>query len=425
MKSRSFFASSLLGVLVSPLFAQVVPGDIAMVSLIDYQFCVFDGSGTPTYYGLINTTGQGTTTNTNAIVWDPSNPQSFILGGEGFIGRVTITGPGTSTYSLITGGVGIISQLSFDANGQLIAIDSTLDQVIKVDPVSGAQIAVTSGTQPWGADLNAGAIDPATGEIFVGANNTLYRIAPGASTGTLLSTNWTTGSFAFCTGIAFDPNSSDLFVSILTADRIVRINRTTGAVTDMVPPKTIQSCNSIAVDQNGDVVVGGWENKLYRVSAIGGSSTLIGQATNQGFLATAVDVVKLVCDGSATKYGTGCPGTAFFTPSLDLSGCAEPNSNVTLEIKKGLGGSIANLFFGVAPAQIPLGAGCSLLVFPIIGAQIPLPLGGLGAGTGTLNLPAFIPGTLSGVSFTMQVFVLDAGAPLGASVSNGVQVVIP
>lgn len=422
---RPLFVLTAAASLAGALSAQVQVGDIAMVSLVDYQFCVFDGTGAPTYYGLSNTTGLGGTTNTNAIVWDPNNAQSFILGGEGFVGRVTITGPGTSTYSLISNSVGAVSQLSFDANGDLIVIDSTLDQVTRLNPITGALTPITFGTQPWGDELNAGAIDPATGEIFVGTNQALYRIAPGGSTGTLLSSNWSTGQYAFCTGITFDPNSTDLFVSILTADRIVRMNRNTGAINDLVPPHSIQSCNSIAVDDNGDVVVGGWQNKLYRVAAIGGTFNLIGQADNQGVLATAVDVVRTVCNGSVAQYGSGCPGTGFFVPSLDLDGCAEPNSNVTLEIKKGLGGSTALLFLGAAPSSIPIGGGCTLNVFPIIGPQLPLPLSGAGPGLGLLSIPAFIPGTLSGVSFTMQVFVLDPGATLGASASNGVQVTIP
>jgi hypothetical protein len=424
---RTRLSLSVVGSLVCATIAsaQVQPGDIAMVSLVDYQFCVFDGAGTPTYYGLSNTTGLGFSTNTNAIVWDPANSQSFILGGEGWIGRISITGPGTANYSLITNAVGIISQLSFDNAGKLIAIDSTTDEVLKVDPSTGAVTQLTVGPHPWGVELNAGAIDPATGEIFVGTNQALYRIAPGATTGTLLSSNWSTGQFAFCTGIAFDPNSSDLFVSILTADRIVRMNRTSGAITDLVPAKTIQSCNSIAVDDNGDVIVGGWQNKLYRIAIPGSSATLIGQASNQGVLATAVDVVKEVCDGTALPYGAGCPGSGFFTPVLALEGCPVAGSNVTLAIKKGLGGSFATLLFGLVPANVPVGGGCALLVAPLIGPQIVLPLAGFGPGTGTLDLPGFIPLGTSGVSFTMQVFVIDPSTTLGASASNGVQVVIP
>ncbi len=411
--------------LASTAAAQVVPGDIAMVSLFDSQFCIFDGSGIPTYYGLSNTTGLGFTTNTNAVLWDPSNGQSFYLGGEGFIGRVTITGPGSSTYVLVTNQIGIVSQLSFDANGKLVAIDSTSGQVVRVDPSNGAVTPITVGPQPWGLDLNAGAIDPATGDIFVGANQALYRIPNGQTTGTLLSSNWSTGQYAFCTAITFDPNSTDLIVSILTADRIVRMNRTTGAIVDLCAPHAIQSCNSVAVDHNGDFVVGGWQNKLYRIPNGGGAPTPIGQATNQGLLATAVDVVRVVCDGSATKYGSGCAGTGFFVPHLELTGCPAPNQNVTLEIKKALGGSFAHLFFGVGPASIPLGGGCQFLVFPVIGQPVVLPLAGFGAGQGTLALPAFIPPTLTNVSFSMQVLVVDPASAIGASASNGVAVTIP
>ncbi len=421
--------STLAALAVAPLEsaqAQLATGTIAMASLDPNQITLFDPlTGNTTPYGLVNTTGLGSTTNVNSILWDSTQPTTFILGGEGFIGRLTITGPFTSTYSLITNSIGIVSQLSFDANHLLVVIDSTSDQVVRVNPLNGAQSAVTLGAQPWGADLNAGAVDPNTGDIFVGANNSLYRIPNGQSVGTLLSSGWSGGS-AFCTGITFDPFTTDLFVSILTADRIVRMNRTTGAITDLCVAHSIQSCNSIAVDENGDIVVGGWQNKLYRLANAGGVPTLFGQATGQGILATSVDVVRPFCNGSAVEYGTGCKGTALFIPHLTLDGCPEPNGTVTLEITKGLGGSTALLFFGLNQAAIPLGGGCLLRIFPILGSPVALPLSAGGPGGGQITIPAFIPGTLSNVSFTMQAFVIDPGALfIGASASNGVQVTIP
>jgi hypothetical protein len=46
------------------------------------------------------------------VLWDPANPNDFLIGGFGFVGRATIAGPGSASYTLITNNVGIVSQMS-------------------------------------------------------------------------------------------------------------------------------------------------------------------------------------------------------------------------------------------------------------------------------------------------------------------------
>lgn len=423
---RTLVALSLAATLLSlrTAAAQVPPGTIAVTGLFDTQFSLFDPVNSVfTPYALTNTTGSGTA-NTSDILFDVVHANSFILGGEGFIGRVTITGPGTSTYTLITNQVGIIAQMSWDANKQLVVVDSTSSQVVRVDPGSGNITPISVGPQPWGADANAGAIDPATGDIFVGANKALYVLKNGTTTAVPLSSGWTTGNFAFCTGVAFDPFTSDLFVSILTADRIVRMNRTTGAITDLIPPHSIQSCNGIAVDGNGDMIVVGWQNSVNKIPNGGGTKTLLGNAQGQGILASGVAVAATACGGSATNYGTGCAGKGGIVPTMQLDGCPEANGLVTLSIDQGLGGATFVTVFGLAQAAAPIGGGCKLLVTPLLAPMLSFVLGGApgAAGAGSIQFPGFIPPVASGLTFTMQTFVVDPANWIGASSTNGIQV---
>lgn len=129
-----------------------------------------------------------------------------------------------------------------------------------------------------------------------------------------------------------------------------------------------------------------------------------------------------LCPGSATAVGAGCAGSGGFVPSLALNGCPSPGEAVSLEIAGGLGGSNALLFFGT-PASIPAPGGCTLLVNPLP-LVLSLPLGGAGAGTGSLTIPAVIPVASTPGTFDMQVFVIDGGVGHGFSNSNGVHVVL-
>ena len=126
------------------------------------------------------------------------------------------------------------------------------------------------------------------------------------------------------------------------------------------------------------------------------------------------------------NYGVGCAGSGDFVPELALSGPGLPGTQLTLSISQGLGGSTALLFVGLGQGEIPLGGGCRLLTVPLLPAVIgPLPLGGAGAGTGALTIFGGIPVGVSGVTVTLQSFVVDPGVIVGFAGSNGVQLDIP
>lgn len=129
----------------------------------------------------------------------------------------------------------------------------------------------------------------------------------------------------------------------------------------------------------------------------------------------------LACPNPPTTFGQGCAGFLGTVPSLSGGGCPAAGGQVTIQIEGGLPGSSAILVFGLAPANLPLGGGCALLVAPLLGPQVVLPL----SGTGGISVPGVIPPTLSNVSFSMQAFVIDATNPIGASSTNGLTLTIP
>lgn len=124
-------------------------------------------------------------------------------------------------------------------------------------------------------------------------------------------------------------------------------------------------------------------------------------------------------------FGHGCAGSGGFVPSLDVNGCAMPAMPLSFSISKGLGGSSAFLFVGLTQGSQAMGAGCTLNVSPLLSLVVgPLPLAGVGPGTGALQFFADLPASATSATFTLQAFVADAGGPLGFCNSPGVSVPI-
>ena len=64
-------------------------------------------------------------------------------------------------------------------------------------------------------------------------------------------------------------------------------------------------------------------------------------------------------------FGKGCPGSGNFVPVLSGSGNPTPGGQAKIALDKGLGASVAILFFGAHKASIPISSGCMLLVLPL------------------------------------------------------------
>lgn len=281
---------------IGPLLAQVNPGDIGVSGLSSDTFRIFGSGGVVTAYV---TAGFGGTA--QAILHDPANANDFLVGGNGFIGRCTVTAPGVASFTLITGQIGAAAQMSWDDAGQLIVADSGSDQVLRVDPVSGAITSLSSGTQPWGTTLNAGAYDRATGRVVLGATGGIYAldIAHNQTSATLLYG----GLPSFVYGIAFDPLTGEVVAAISGGPnaRLVRFSPS-GVMTDLTTP--FAGMNAVDFDGHGDFVTSSVAG-LFRVAYLGGAVTNLG---NNVTTITGVSVVR--GGGYAVPFGQGCNGVA-------------------------------------------------------------------------------------------------------------------
>lgn len=303
---RHCLALTLLGSLLSSITpAQVAPGDIGITGFSTNAF----GIATPPSVTGYTTPGfQGTGAATSqAILHDPFTFSDFIVGGFGFVGRATITGPGAVTYTLITNGIGTACQMTWDPAGNIVVADAGTDQV-RLLTTGGVVTDLSIGAQPWGTGLNAGAYEPATGDVIVGGNGGLYRLPNGLSTGVLIAS----GLGGFVSAVQFDPATGDILATILTASRIVRVT-SGGAVSDVVPPGTVLSPNALDIDVNGDMIVGGNTGQVFRVP-FGGPATLLATNTFPATNVSGLSIARQFGGGFSGTFGNACNAT--FGPAI-------------------------------------------------------------------------------------------------------------
>ncbi len=133
----------------------------------------------------------------------------------------------------------------------------------------------------------------------------------------------------------------------------------------------------------------------------------------------AARVYSMRC-GTMKPAGLGCAGAGGFTPTLVGSPTcgAVAGSSVTLTLAKANGGALAAFLVGPGAGSTPVGGGCFLNLSAVIGAPIPLAVGGVGPGNGSLVLTTTLPASLSGVPFAIQAFVADATSPTGYTSTN-------
>lgn len=138
------------------------------------------------------------------------------------------------------------------------------------------------------------------------------------------------------------------------------------------------------------------------------------------------DAVSVIYhDSGCYPYGVGCAGSGGFVPTLKSAGCPHLGQNFTFSVARGLGGAMAFFFAGTAQANLPLGGGCSYLVAPVLPPVLNLTLPGSGAGNGGITLNVTIPNSLPlGLEIDLQAIVADPNGPIGASVSNGLRLVV-
>lgn len=408
-------APSVLLLLSLPLPAQLAVGALAMTGFSTTTFGIAStgaassGYPTPGFGGL-----------SHAILWDDQNPTDFVIAGAGFLGRATILGPGAVNFTTLTTNVGLVSQLSWDANHDLVFADSGTGQVRRLSLATNTVSDVSSGTQPWGVDLNAGELDPLTGDYFAGSNGAIYRLPAGATQA--LAAPVASGLGGYVTGIAFDPVTGDLLATVLTVNRLVRIDGS-GNVSNVCPPGSLPGPNALAVDHNGDFVTGGGTGQVHRIPRAGGTPLFLFNNTNPFGNVNGITVVG--GGGYGRPFGSACSAAAG-PATLRASGAFRAGQTLTLTSANHAANTLGVLVLGISNTSW-LGTPLPLLLDPLLGTSgCSLHVSGdvTTAGVAAASTPAdltfalVLPPAFAGQRFFAQHVGLEPVAG-GLSWSNG------
>lgn len=394
--------------------AQTNVGDVALTGFSSSTFGLFTGStpvvGCPAAFGNLSQT----------ILWDELDPQSFLVGGFGFIGRATIFGPGSVVYTPLTTNVSAVAQMAFDAQRQVVFADFGTAQLHRLDPVAGTVTAITTGVQPWGQDLGASVVDPLTGDIVCGGNGDIYRLPGGSGPAVPLATNLG----GFVSGLQIDPQNGDVLATVLTVSRVIRI-AANGTVSDVSPPFAVPGPNALDLDQNGDLVVGGGVGDVFRVPRAGGTPVFLVTNTQPFGNVNGIAVVGGGATSFGRAFGTACNGS-FGPTTLAASGPFAVGATLTLTSTNHGAGTIGALVLGL-DAQSYLGiplpfaldgalgtSGCTLYT----SADAMFPGVATGSGPAQLAFSFALPPTFAGGRFYAQHVALEPVAG-GLSFSNG------
>lgn len=410
-------------VLAASAVAQLATGDIAVTGFSNSAFGVVGGSLGVTGYATAGFQGTGVATS-QAILWDRGNPQDLLIGGFGFVGRATILGPGSVGYSLVTNNVGIVSQMTMLDSGLVVFVDSGTGQVRLLDPVGGSVVDLSSGAQPWGADPSSGAVDPVSGDVVVGGSGAIYRWPFGGS----LATPVVTGLGGYVTAIAFDPANGDILATVLSVNRVIRVDAA-GVVTDVAPPFSVPGPNALVVDPNGDFVTGGGTGQVYRIPHGGGAPVFLANNTSP---ANAVNGLAVVGGGGfGIPFGVPCSGVAG-PAQLTASGAYVVGATITTTSTNHAANALGVLVLGTSDvvyqgAPLPMfldpllaTSGCSLWVS---GDTLVAGVASAGA-PASLSFQVFLQPIISGYRFYAQHVGLEA-VPGGLSWSNGLVFRVP
>ena len=348
---------SVLLLISASLPAQLATGALAMTGFSTTTFGIATtgvastGYPTPGFGGL-----------SHAILWDDQNPGDFVVAGAGFIGRATILGPGAVSYATLTTNVGLVSQLSWDENHDLVFADSGTGQVRRLSLATNTVTDVSIGTQPWGVDLNAGELDPLTGDYYAGSNGTIYRLPAGATQA--LATPVASGLGGYVTGIAFDPVTGDLVATVLTVNRLVRIDGS-GNVSNVCPQGSLPGPNSLAVDHNGDFVTGGGTGQVHRIPRAGGTPVFLFNNSNP--LGNVNGITVVGGGGYGRPFGSACSAAAG-PATLRASGAFRTGQTLTLASSNHAANTVGVLVLGLSNTTW-LATPLPLLLDPLLGTS--------------------------------------------------------
>lgn len=303
-------------------------------------------------------------------------------------------------------------------NGMIVS-DLFHDRLVRVG-FDGAQSLFLDDTMAGGLLEGPGGLAfDAAGNLYV-ANNvgaTILRVTPSLQVSLFSDSSLVSQPG----GIAID-GSGNLFCAMYGSSEIVRFRLEDGAAeTFAFDLSKMAHPNDLRISRSGGLLTTSRQSNLLRIDAIG-NLTVEFQDTNFGEIdGVAVFEDVTPCSGTFVSYGSGLAGTGGHVPKLRAIYSPCPGLPIAIELRDFLGGAPCVLCIGVKSGSIPM-LGGSLLIDPNpIFVVVPFVLPGGGAGDGDLVLPFSVandPG-LIGAKFYFQAIAGDAGAPFGASFSNG------
>ncbi|MFG0317821.1 MAG: DUF6923 family protein [Planctomycetota bacterium JB042] len=327
----------------------------------------------------------------------------------------------------MTGAVTTIGSFGFVADalvvtaaGELLVADNTSHLLVSLDPATGA-VVQTIGSFGVTGNIESMAIRPLDGSLWGVHTSTQSLVRIDTSTGAVTAVGTAHSIFQGMAGLTWSADGTTLFGIHCHDNRLYRIDPVTAALTPVGVTGLVCPLGLTAHPGDGRLFTVDWQTgsdmRLYTVSAVDASPTLVGTTTG------GLQLEGLSFLPNAGKYGAGCAGSGGFVPVLEVAPYLPvAGTQIVVTVENGLGGAACHLFFGLNEAALPMGLGCALNVAPLFPVSIALPLGGAGPGNGQVTLPGVLPASAAGLSFTMQAFVVDPVGPLGFSNSNGFRV---
>jgi hypothetical protein len=229
------------------------------------------------------------------------------------------------------------------------------------------------------------------------------------------------------TGIAFDAITGDVLATVLTVNRVVRVDAS-GAVSNVAPPGSVPGPNALDIDQNGDLVAGGGTGQVYRIPRAGGSPTFL--VNNTSPLGNVNGIAVVGGGGFGRPFGAACNGEA--GPALlRASGAFHVGALLTTTSSNHAANALGVLVLGLSNTAW-LGLPLPLALDPLLGTSGcslhvsgDVTLAGIASASAPADLTFAFPLTaaFANATFFAQHVALE-NVPGGLSWSNGLQFAI-
>ncbi|HGY92092.1 MAG TPA: hypothetical protein ENK43_13055 [Planctomycetes bacterium] len=300
MSCRFHSTMTVLLLLAASSAAQLVGGSLGVIDLTAQQVSVVSPTGQVSVVSPVG--GFGGTGIPQSLLWDDEAPDGFFVGGDGFVGRLTMSLQGAPTWQLLSSAVGEVASMSRTGASTLFLYDGGADVVWQLDLGTGVLTQVASTTTPWGAALNAGLYDSAAGVHVIGGANGLWTL-DGSGAVTTIASGWSTG-ISFVTALLLEPATGQYLAALSGVDRVVRV-LPGGGLQDLTAPGAITFPNALDLDvSTGEILVGGLAGQVFRLPAAGGPP-ILEAATGSGALVTGVARTRAVFRVVLEDQGAG------------------------------------------------------------------------------------------------------------------------